>query len=165
MVVYILLWMLHLYVNIVFMDMYSFINVNVDRNRKWQNSHCRSTKTSFGQNSNAMGMLPKSKNSRLNKIFINIKCLMVLSWQLILGDYKWLSYEEMDTVVSQLGSGLAALGQQPKSTIAIFCETRAEWMITAQACFRRNFPCKETHYFYSHFQGKKNVIWVISFIP
>uniref|UniRef100_A0A672S877 long-chain-fatty-acid--CoA ligase n=1 Tax=Sinocyclocheilus grahami TaxID=75366 RepID=A0A672S877_SINGR len=60
--------------------------------------------------------------------------------KLILGDYKWLSYEEMDTQVSQFGSGLAALGQQPKSTIAIFCETRAEWMITAQACFRRNFP-------------------------
>lgn len=76
---------------------------------------------------------------------------MVLSWQLILGDYKWLSYEETDTQVSQFGSGLAALGQQPKSTIAIFCETRAEWMITAQACFRRNFPCKEANYFYSHF--------------
>jgi len=68
---------------------------------------------------------------------------MVLFWQLILGDYKWLSYEEMDTVVSQFGSGLTALGQQPKHTIAIFCETRPEWMITAQACFRRNFPCKE----------------------
>ncbi|CAM4613203.1 unnamed protein product [Leuciscus chuanchicus] len=60
--------------------------------------------------------------------------------KLIQGDYKWLSYEEMDTVVSQFGSGLTALGQQPKCTIAIFCETRAEWMITAQACFRRNFP-------------------------
>uniref|UniRef100_A0A668ANH6 long-chain-fatty-acid--CoA ligase n=1 Tax=Myripristis murdjan TaxID=586833 RepID=A0A668ANH6_9TELE len=33
-----------------------------------------------------------------------------------------------------------SLGQQPKSTIAIFCETRAEWMITAQACFKYNFP-------------------------
>ncbi|XP_018530981.1 long-chain-fatty-acid--CoA ligase 4 [Lates calcarifer] len=60
--------------------------------------------------------------------------------KLILGEYKWLSYNELDSVVSQFGSGLAALGQQPKSTIAIFCETRAEWMITAQACFRRNFP-------------------------
>ncbi|CAB1442276.1 unnamed protein product [Pleuronectes platessa] len=60
--------------------------------------------------------------------------------KLILGGYRWLSYNEMDRVVSQFGSGLAALGQQPKSTIAIFCETRAEWMITAQACFRRNFP-------------------------
>ncbi|KAK2849411.1 hypothetical protein Q5P01_009245 [Channa striata] len=60
--------------------------------------------------------------------------------RLILGEYKWLSYNEVDTLVNQFGSGLAALGQQPKSTIAIFCETRAEWMITAQACFRRNFP-------------------------
>ncbi|MED6274101.1 Long-chain-fatty-acid--CoA ligase 4, partial [Characodon lateralis] len=60
--------------------------------------------------------------------------------KLILGEYRWLSYNELDSVVSEFGSGLAALGQQPKSTIAIFCETRAEWMITAQACFRRNFP-------------------------
>uniref|UniRef100_A0A673YEW0 long-chain-fatty-acid--CoA ligase n=1 Tax=Salmo trutta TaxID=8032 RepID=A0A673YEW0_SALTR len=60
--------------------------------------------------------------------------------ELILGEYRWLSYDEVDQIISHLGSGLAALGQQPKSTIAIFCETRAEWMITAQACFRRNFP-------------------------
>ncbi|KAM9498476.1 long-chain-fatty-acid--CoA ligase 4-like isoform 1-T2 [Salvelinus alpinus] len=60
--------------------------------------------------------------------------------KLILGEYRWLSYDEVDQIISHLGSGLAALGQQPKSTIAIFCETRAEWMITAQACFRRNFP-------------------------
>ncbi|XP_071759163.1 long-chain-fatty-acid--CoA ligase 4 [Centroberyx gerrardi] len=60
--------------------------------------------------------------------------------KLILGEYQWLSYEEVDSMVSQFGSGLAALGQQPKSTVAIFCETRAEWMITAQACFKHNFP-------------------------
>ncbi|KAG5263450.1 hypothetical protein AALO_G00264970 [Alosa alosa] len=60
--------------------------------------------------------------------------------KLILGNYKWITYQEMDDIVSHFGSGLAALGQQPKSTIAIFCETRAEWMITAQSCFRRNFP-------------------------
>ncbi|KAM9356635.1 long-chain-fatty-acid--CoA ligase 4 [Symphorus nematophorus] len=60
--------------------------------------------------------------------------------KLILGEYRWLSYDELDTIISEFGSGLAALGQQPKSNIAIFCETRAEWMITAQACFRRNFP-------------------------
>ncbi|XP_070769156.1 long-chain-fatty-acid--CoA ligase 4 [Enoplosus armatus] len=60
--------------------------------------------------------------------------------KLILGEYRWFSYNDLDFIVSQFGSGLAALGQQPKSSIAIFCETRAEWMITAQACFRRNFP-------------------------
>uniref|UniRef100_A0A3B3QFB1 long-chain-fatty-acid--CoA ligase n=1 Tax=Paramormyrops kingsleyae TaxID=1676925 RepID=A0A3B3QFB1_9TELE len=60
--------------------------------------------------------------------------------QLILGEYRWMSYKDMETAISHFGSGLAALDQQPKSTIAIFCETRAEWMISAQACFRRNFP-------------------------
>lgn len=64
-----------------------------------------------------------------------------------MGDYKWMTYNELDVEVTLFGSGLAALGQQPKNTIAIFCETRAEWMITAQSCFRRNFPCKE--YIYS----------------
>lgn len=66
----------------------------------------------------------------------------VFPLQLILGEYRWLSYNDVDSVVSQFGSGLAALGLQPKSTIAIFCETRAEWMITAQTCFRHNFPRK-----------------------
>ncbi|KAE8584337.1 hypothetical protein XENTR_v10020919 [Xenopus tropicalis] len=60
--------------------------------------------------------------------------------KLILGEYKWLSYEEVSLRVHHLGSGLSALGLKPKSTIAIFCETRAEWMITAQACFKYNFP-------------------------
>ncbi|XP_069798782.1 long-chain-fatty-acid--CoA ligase 4 isoform X1 [Dendropsophus ebraccatus] len=60
--------------------------------------------------------------------------------KLILGDYKWLSYEEVNTRVTHLGSGLAALSLKPRSTVAIFCETRAEWMITAQACFKYNFP-------------------------
>ncbi|XP_061540996.1 long-chain-fatty-acid--CoA ligase 4 isoform X1 [Phycodurus eques] len=60
--------------------------------------------------------------------------------KLILSDYKWLSYNQMDSLVSEFGRGLEALGQQSKSNIAIFCETRAEWMITAQTCFRHNFP-------------------------
>uniref|UniRef100_A0AAY4AKN4 long-chain-fatty-acid--CoA ligase n=1 Tax=Denticeps clupeoides TaxID=299321 RepID=A0AAY4AKN4_9TELE len=60
--------------------------------------------------------------------------------KLVLGDYHWRSYTEVDKAVGLLGSGLTALGQRPKENVAIFCETRAEWMITAQACFRRNFP-------------------------
>ncbi|MBN3295708.1 ACSL3 ligase, partial [Amia calva] len=60
--------------------------------------------------------------------------------KVILGEYNWLSYEEAYLAAAQFGSGLAALGQKPKSTIAIFCETRAEWLISAQACFMYNFP-------------------------
>ncbi|XP_058238791.1 long-chain-fatty-acid--CoA ligase 4b [Hemibagrus wyckioides] len=60
--------------------------------------------------------------------------------KLILGQYKWKSYEAVDHEVSSLGRGLYALGQRSRSSIAIFCETREEWMITAQACFRFNYP-------------------------
>ncbi|XP_061574754.1 long-chain-fatty-acid--CoA ligase 3a [Cololabis saira] len=60
--------------------------------------------------------------------------------KVVLGEYQWLSYKEALTAAVQLGSGLAALGQRPKTNIAIFCETRAEWLIAAQACFAYNFP-------------------------
>ncbi|KAM8854501.1 long-chain-fatty-acid--CoA ligase 3a isoform 1-T2 [Synchiropus picturatus] len=60
--------------------------------------------------------------------------------KLVLGEYIWLSYEETLAAVTKLGSGLASLGLQPKKRIAIFCETRAEWFISAQACFMYNFP-------------------------
>ncbi|KAF5880076.1 long-chain-fatty-acid--CoA ligase 4-like, partial [Clarias magur] len=60
--------------------------------------------------------------------------------KLVLGEYKWKSYAEVEQEVNHLGSGLAALGQMSRSSIAIFCETREEWMITAQACFRFNYP-------------------------
>ncbi|KAF1393704.1 hypothetical protein PFLUV_G00018790 [Perca fluviatilis] len=60
--------------------------------------------------------------------------------KVVLGEYCWLSYAEILTAASQLGSGLALLGQQPKNNVAIFCETRAEWIIAAEACFMYNFP-------------------------
>ncbi|XP_075892966.1 long-chain-fatty-acid--CoA ligase 3a isoform X2 [Nelusetta ayraudi] len=59
--------------------------------------------------------------------------------KVVLGEYRWLSYEDVFKAACQLGSGLAALGQRPKYNIAIFCETRAEWIIAAQACFMYNF--------------------------
>ncbi|XP_039611902.1 long-chain-fatty-acid--CoA ligase 3a [Polypterus senegalus] len=59
--------------------------------------------------------------------------------KVILGQYNWMSYEQVYVAASQFGSGLAALGQREKANIAIFCETRAEWIIAAQACFMYNF--------------------------
>uniref|UniRef100_A0A4W6C4T6 long-chain-fatty-acid--CoA ligase n=1 Tax=Lates calcarifer TaxID=8187 RepID=A0A4W6C4T6_LATCA len=59
--------------------------------------------------------------------------------KVVLGEYCWRSYKEVHTAAYQLSSGLAALEQQPKNNIAIFCETRAEWFIAAQACFMNNF--------------------------
>lgn len=60
--------------------------------------------------------------------------------KVILGNYNWLSYEEAYHASKCFGSGLAALGQKPHCNIAIFCETRAEWLVAAQACFMYNFP-------------------------
>ncbi|KAM9349239.1 long-chain-fatty-acid--CoA ligase 3b [Symphorus nematophorus] len=60
--------------------------------------------------------------------------------KVILGNYNWLTYEEAYHAAKCFGSGLAALGQRPQCNIAIFCETRAEWIVAAQACFMYNFP-------------------------
>uniref|UniRef100_A0A665TLL8 long-chain-fatty-acid--CoA ligase n=1 Tax=Echeneis naucrates TaxID=173247 RepID=A0A665TLL8_ECHNA len=60
--------------------------------------------------------------------------------KVILGNYNWLSYDEAYQTAKCFGNGLAALSQKPQCNIAIFCETRAEWIIAAQACFMYNFP-------------------------
>ncbi|XP_077397918.1 long-chain-fatty-acid--CoA ligase 3a [Festucalex cinctus] len=60
--------------------------------------------------------------------------------KLVLGNYHWLSYKEILSAASKFGCGLAELGQKPKQNIAIFCETRAEWMLAALACFMQNYP-------------------------
>uniref|UniRef100_A0A098LXI3 long-chain-fatty-acid--CoA ligase n=1 Tax=Hypsiglena sp. JMG-2014 TaxID=1550645 RepID=A0A098LXI3_9SAUR len=59
--------------------------------------------------------------------------------KVVLGEYNWLSYDDVFKKAKAFGDGLIMLGQQPKTNIAIFCETRAEWMIVAQACFMNNF--------------------------
>ena len=58
----------------------------------------------------------------------------------ILGEYKWLSYDSAYDHAKRISSGIQALGVQQKEYVIIFAETKAEWMITAQACFIRNFP-------------------------
>ncbi|XP_076331035.1 fatty acid CoA ligase Acsl3-like isoform X1 [Tachypleus tridentatus] len=60
--------------------------------------------------------------------------------KLILGDYKWLTYEEANKRVELFGKGLMSIGVQPRQNVVIFAETRVEWMIAAQACLRFNIP-------------------------
>uniref|UniRef100_A0A671M8D8 long-chain-fatty-acid--CoA ligase n=1 Tax=Sinocyclocheilus anshuiensis TaxID=1608454 RepID=A0A671M8D8_9TELE len=69
--------------------------------------------------------------------------------KVILGEYHWMSYDQVYKEVRAFGSGLAALGPKPLKNIAIFCETRVEWIIAAQACFTYNFPC-ESHMYTRH---------------
>ncbi|CAL1538248.1 unnamed protein product [Lymnaea stagnalis] len=60
--------------------------------------------------------------------------------KLVLGSYQWETYNEVAKRIIHFGNGLIALKQTPKTKLVIFAETRAEWMIAAQTCFRYNFP-------------------------
>jgi len=53
----------------------------------------------------------------------------------VFGKYQWLTYGEMFKTVDQLARGLSELGIK---RVCLYMETRAEWMMTAHACFRHN---------------------------
>ena len=52
---------------------------------------------------------------------------------------RWMSYEDADTISSNVGRGLRVLGQEANKPLCVFADTRAEWMLTAQACFKQSF--------------------------
>ncbi|PQM37518.1 long chain acyl-CoA synthetase 9 chloroplastic [Prunus yedoensis var. nudiflora] len=58
--------------------------------------------------------------------------------KLHLGDYEWLTYGKAFEVVRNFASGLAQLGHKKEERVAIFADTREEWFIALQGCFRRN---------------------------
>ncbi|TKY56155.1 Long chain acyl-CoA synthetase 9 [Spatholobus suberectus] len=58
--------------------------------------------------------------------------------KLHLGDYQWLSYDKVFDVVSGFASGLAYIGHLREEHAAIFADTRQEWFMALQGCFRRN---------------------------
>lgn len=68
--------------------------------------------------------------------------------KVILGDYKWMTYNEAYDNVCRISSGLNAIGVQAKEYVIIFAETKAEWMLSAQACFMRNYPGMMNKCFY-----------------
>uniref|UniRef100_A0A1E1XDH5 long-chain-fatty-acid--CoA ligase n=1 Tax=Amblyomma aureolatum TaxID=187763 RepID=A0A1E1XDH5_9ACAR len=60
--------------------------------------------------------------------------------KLVLGDYEWITFEEADRKIDATARGLLAIGARPRKHLAIFAETRVEWLLTAQACLRTNVP-------------------------
>ncbi|XP_022660895.1 long-chain-fatty-acid--CoA ligase 4-like isoform X2 [Varroa destructor] len=58
----------------------------------------------------------------------------------ILGEYDWMTYGEFEKKVEFVSRALMSLGIRPRQNICILAETRVEWMLTAQACFRNNIP-------------------------
>ncbi len=55
--------------------------------------------------------------------------------KLALGDYQWITYNQLAATVESFGRGLRRLGQDPGSSIAIYAETRAEWMMSCLGAF------------------------------
>lgn len=55
-----------------------------------------------------------------------------------MGEYKWRTFNEVYGMVANFGRGLRELGLEPRQNVAIFAETRAEWMIAAHGCFSQN---------------------------
>ncbi len=52
--------------------------------------------------------------------------------------YKWMSYTEVDQKATAIGRGLRLLGIQARDKLVMYCDTKAEWMITAIGCFKFN---------------------------
>ena len=63
----------------------------------------------------------------MKRLIIQIQVFKKLS----LGAYRWISYNEAHLISKEFGRGLRELGQQPRSPIAIYAETTAEWIISA----------------------------------
>ena len=55
--------------------------------------------------------------------------------KLRLSDYKWKTYQEVQSKAKSFGKGLRSLGLQSGSGVAIYAETRAEWMISCLGAF------------------------------
>jgi long-chain acyl-CoA synthetase len=56
----------------------------------------------------------------------------------IMGDYKWRSFRDAELEATHFGRGVRELGVIPRERVAIFAETRAEWMIAAQGLFKHS---------------------------
>ncbi|CAN7942810.1 unnamed protein product [Ixodes hexagonus] len=58
--------------------------------------------------------------------------------KLSLGEYQWLTYNEVDNKIELVTRGLMSLGLRPQQNLVIIAETGPEWLIIAFACFRVN---------------------------
>jgi len=53
--------------------------------------------------------------------------------------FKWLNYNEVDQKSTYIGRGLQLMGLKPKDKLVMYCDTKAEWMVTALGCFKFNY--------------------------
>ncbi|PRQ26538.1 putative long-chain-fatty-acid--CoA ligase [Rosa chinensis] len=93
-------------------------------------------------------LFEQSCNRFQNKCFLGTRALLARELEvtkdgksfekLHLGDYEWLTYGKAFQVVCNFASGLSRLGHKREERVAIFADTREEWFLALQGCFRRN---------------------------
>jgi hypothetical protein len=57
--------------------------------------------------------------------------------KLALGEYEWLTYEQVHQLVRAFSAGLGTLGVTAGDRVTIYAETRAEWMVACLGAFNR----------------------------
>ena len=75
--------------------------------------------------------------------------------KLDLGNYQWLNYNQVHASTLSFGAGLRSLGIEPKSIIAIYAETRAEWMMSCLGAFSQVSKTKMKHKFLVYVNGER----------
>ena len=55
-----------------------------------------------------------------------------------LGDYSWISYQDLNTRADNLGRGFRELGAEPRGKVVVYANTCAEWMTSAIAAFKHS---------------------------
>ncbi|MED6106627.1 Long chain acyl-CoA synthetase 8 [Stylosanthes scabra] len=55
-----------------------------------------------------------------------------------LGEYEWETYRQVFARMCNFASGILRFGHNKDSRVAIFADTRSEWLISLQGCFRQN---------------------------
>lgn len=58
--------------------------------------------------------------------------------KLVLGDYEWSTMKEVNENASYFGRGLRELDVPAKARIAIYADTRADWLTAARGCFEHS---------------------------
>lgn len=57
------------------------------------------------------------------------------------GAYEWMTYKEVNDVVSHIGSAMASVGLKPHGRVGVYGPNCKEWMMAMQGCNRMNLYC------------------------
>lgn len=60
--------------------------------------------------------------------------------KLVLGEYVWQNYEDVDNMITNVTRGLSIIGITKGQHVVIYSETRMEWLVSAIACFKSGLP-------------------------